>query len=167
VVSFDATAGWLAADDQENAPFFPYNYQAGTQLGYPILDERAELGSLLHYPLSAQVPQEDLPPGVPVRPLNQHLMREIHQWVRLHGSHLIFLYGQDDPWSDQRFVLGPGSRDSVIYTVKGGSHVSPYTELPPDQAQAFVNKLKTWAGLSTSKKSATRTGSASAPPIRP
>ncbi len=41
---YDITAGWLAADDQESAPFFSYNYQAGTQLGYPILDERASSG---------------------------------------------------------------------------------------------------------------------------
>lgn len=163
---FDATAGWLAADDQESGPFFPYNYQAGTQLGYPILDERAELRSLLHYPLAAQVPQEDLPPGVPVRPLSQHLMREIHQWVRAHGNRLLFTYGQFDPWSDQRFTLGPGSRDSAIYTIAGGNHLSPYTDLPAAQAKAFVTKLKTWAGLSSSKNSAKSTRPAYVPPIR-
>ena len=127
---YDVISGWLALDDQEGAPFFPYNYQAGTQLGYPIIDERAELGPLPHYPLSAQVPQQDLPPGVPVRPLNQHLMRAIHAWVLAHGRHLLFLYGQDDPWSAQQFVLGPGTRDSASFTIPGGNHVSPYTDLP-------------------------------------
>lgn len=112
-------------------PYFTYNYQAGTQLGYPIIDERAQLGSLLHYPLSAQVPQQDLPPDIPVRPLDQHLMRAVHQWVLTHGSHLLFLYGQYDPWSAQRFYLGPGATGSAIFTVTGGNHLSPYTDLPP------------------------------------
>lgn len=163
---YDNTAGWLAADDQESGPFFPYNYQAGTQLGYPVIDERAELGSLLHFPLSAQVPGQDLPPGIPVRPLSQHLMRAIHKWVAAHGDHLLFLYGQDDPWSDQRFTLGSGTRDSTIYTIKGGNHLSPYTALPTAEAQAFVTTLKTWAGLSSSRKSAKSTGRAYAPPIK-
>jgi hypothetical protein len=147
---YDVTADWLASDDQEGAPYFAYNYQAGTQLGYPIVDERAQLGSLLHYPLSAQAPQQDLPPNIPKRPLSQRLMRAVNQWVRSHGSHLLFLYGQDDPWSAQRFSLGPGTRDSAIFTIPGGNHLSPYTDLPPAQQKAFVKMLRTWAGLPAS-----------------
>jgi PS-10 peptidase S37 len=145
---FDLVAGWLAADDQENAPFVAYNYQAGTQLGYPILHDGAEFGSLLHYSPLAQQPEQDLPPGVPVRPLSQQLMRAVHQWVLRHGSHLLFLYGQDDPWSSQRFDLGTGSHDSASYTVAGGNHLSPYTDLPAAEQKSFVTMLRTWAGLS-------------------
>jgi hypothetical protein len=137
---------WLASDDQEIRPFFTYDYQAGTQLGYPIVHESSELGSLLHYPLSAQDPEQDMPPGVPMRPLNQTLMRAVHQWVLKHGNRLLFLYGQDDPWSAQRFYLGPGSHDSAIFTIAGGNHLSPYTDLPPAQEKAFVNMLRGWAG---------------------
>jgi hypothetical protein len=138
---------WLSSDDQQMVPFFPYEYQAGTQLGYPIINERAELGSLLHYPLSAQNPEQDMPPSYPVRPLSQQLMRSVHRWVLTHGSHLLFLYGQDDPWSAERFALGPGTCDSAIFTIAGGNHVSPYTDLPPAQQKVFVNMIRTWAGL--------------------
>ena len=155
---YDATVGWLAADDQENVPFLPYNFEAGTQLGYPIIDERAQLGSLLHYPLSAQAPQQDLAPGVPAQPLDQGPMRAVHQWVRTHGSHLLFLYGQYDPWSAQPFTLGPGTRDSASYTIPGGNHVSPYTDLPAAQEQAFVETIRTWAGLPASTGPAETTG---------
>jgi hypothetical protein len=155
---YDAIIGWLGADDQESGPFFPYNYQSGTQLGYPIIHERAELGSLLHYPLSAQAPQQDLPPNIPVRPLSQHLMRAVHQWVRAHGSRMIFLYGQDDPWTAQPFSIGPGTRDSAIFTIRGGNHVSPYTDLPSAQQKAFVEMLRTWAGLPASGSPAETTG---------
>jgi hypothetical protein len=155
---YNVIIGWLGADDQETAPFFAYNYQAGTQLGYPIIDERAELGSLLHYPLSAQNPEQDMPPSIPVRPLSQRLMRAVHQWVRTHGSHLLFLYGQYDPWSAQRFYLGPGTCDSAIFIVKGGDHLSPYTDLPPAQQKAFVETIRTWAGLPPSGGRAQATG---------
>lgn len=147
---YDVVAQWLASDDQESAPYFPYNYQAGTQLGYPILDQRAELGSLLHFPLSAQNPEQDMPPGIPVRPLSQRLMRAVHQWVLTRGSHLLFLYGQEDPWSAERFILGSGTRDSASFTIPGGNHVSPYTDLPAAQRKALVRVLRTWAGLPSS-----------------
>jgi hypothetical protein len=39
-----------------------------------------------------------MPPSIPVRPLSQRLMRAVYRWVFTHGSHLLFLYGQDDPW---------------------------------------------------------------------
>ena len=75
-------------------------------------------------------------------------MRAVHRWVLTHGNHLLFLYGQDDPWSAQRFSLGSGTRDSAIFTIAGGNHVSPYTDLPPAQQKAFVNMLRTWARTS-------------------
>jgi hypothetical protein len=144
---YDDIDGWLASDDQESAPFFPYDYQAGTQLGYPVVHQRAELGSLLHWPLSAQNPEQDMPPSYPVRPLSQHLMRAVHKWVLTHGSNLLFLYGQEDPFSAERFYLGPGTRDSAIFTIAGGNHVSPYTDLPAGEQKVFVQLLQTWAGL--------------------
>ena len=49
-----------------------------------------------------------------MRPLDQGEMRAVHQWVLAHGDHLLFLYGQYDPWSAQPFVLGPGTRDSAL-----------------------------------------------------
>lgn len=145
---YDVVVGWLASDDQQMAPFFTYDYQAGTQLGYPVVDERAQLGSLLHYPLSAQNPEQDLPPGVPARPLSQQLMRAVHQWVHQHGSNILFLYGQDDPWSAEKFSLGSGATGSRIFTIAGGNHVSPYTDLPPAQLKVFVSTLRRWAGVS-------------------
>ncbi len=155
---FDLISGWLAADDQENAPFVAYNYQAGTQLGYPVLHQRAVFGSLLHYTLAAQAPGQDLAPGVPVRPLSQAQMRAVHRWVQTSTRHLLFLYGQDDPWSAQPFVLGPVARGNVIYTIAGGNHLSPYTDLPVGQEQAFVDALRTWAGLSAAGAGAAKAG---------
>jgi hypothetical protein len=155
---FNVISDWLGGDDQQSAPYFAYDYQAGTQLGYPIIHERAELGSLLHYPLSAQNPEQDMPPNIPVRPLNQGLMRAVHQWVLTHGNRLLFLYGGDDPWSAERFSLGPGTRDSAIFTIPGGDHISPYTDLSPAQQKAFVEMIRTWAGLPASGGQAQTTG---------
>lgn len=72
--------------------------------------------------------------------------------------HLLLLYGQDDPWRAQRFILGPGSSDSASYTIAGGNHVTPYTALPPAQQKAFVDRILSWAGLPDSTTPLTTTG---------
>jgi hypothetical protein len=153
---YDAVVGWLGVSDQAGAPYQPYNFQAGTQLGYPLVHEKAQLGHLLHYPLSAEYPEEDMTPNIPRQALDQSLMRAVHGWVKNHGSRLLFLYGQRDPFSAQRFELGPGSSDSAIYVIPNGAHTTPYTALPAVQRTAFVHTLQQWAGVATTSVAGTR-----------
>jgi hypothetical protein len=89
-------------------------------------------------------------------------MRAVHQWVRTHGSNLLFLYGQQDPWSAERFYLGPGTSDSATFTVAGGNHLSPYTDLPAAQQKTFVNMIQAWAGLPATGSPAATAGTAPA-----
>ena len=139
---YDNTAGWLAADDQESGPFFG---RTTTRPG-PSSVTRSSTSApsagiaVALAAVARRCPGQDLPPRqLPVRPLNQHLMRAIHKWVADHGSRLLFLYGQDDPWSTQRFTLGAGTRDSVSYTIKGGNHLSPYTDFACGQGASLCH----------------------------
>jgi hypothetical protein len=144
---YDGVVGWLGVSDQAGAPYFPYNFQAGTQLGYPLVHEKAQLGSLLRYPVSAEYPEEDMPPNIPRQALDQSLMQAVHRWVKVHGNRLLFLYGQLDPFSAERFELGSGTSDSAIYVIANGAHTTPYTALPAQQRTAFVQTLQRWAGV--------------------
>jgi hypothetical protein len=144
---YDGVAGWLGVSDQQGAPYMPYNFQAGTQLGYPLVHEKAQLGHLLHYPLSAEYPEEDMAPDIPRQPLDQSLMRAVHSWVKAHGNRLLFLYGQLDPFSAERFQLGPDTSESAIYVIANGAHTTPYTALPAVQRTSFVHTLQRWAGV--------------------
>jgi hypothetical protein len=144
---YDGVAGWLGVSDQQGAPYQPYNFQAGTQLGYPLVHEKAQLGGLLHYPLSAEHPEEDMAPNIPREPLDQSLMRAVRRWVKTHGNRLLFLYGQLDPFSAERFELGPGTSASAIYVIANGAHTTPYTALPAVQRTSFVHTLQRWAGV--------------------
>lgn len=157
---YDAVVGWLGVSDQQGAPYFPYNFQAGTQLGFPLVHEKAQLGSLLHYPLSAEYPEEDMPPNIPHQPLDESLMRAVHRWVKSHGNRLLFLYGQLDPFSAERFEFGSGTTDSAIYIIPNGAHTTPYTTLPTQQRTAFVNTLQRWAGVAGSSVARTAQPSA-------
>ncbi len=157
---YDNTVGWLLLDDQQSDPYFAYNYQAGAELGWPIIHEPA-LQPWLHFTSAAQRPQEDLPPSIPRPTLDQDLMRAVHDWVASHGKHLLFLYGEQDPWRAQPFVLGSGSVDSAIYVVPGGDHTSSYLLLPTAERNQFISRIQRWAGVTS--RSATGQSSASNP----
>jgi hypothetical protein len=144
---YDANVGWLGVDDQQSEPFIPYTYQAATQLGWPTVDLRGPLGRLLHYQLSAQQPTEGFPPYLPSTRFDPNTMRDIDHWVRTQGAQLAFLYGQFDPWSALPFQLGAGSRDSYVYTVPGGNHLSGIFILPAGPQAALIATLQRWAGV--------------------
>lgn len=138
--------GWLSFDDQQNAEFVPYEYQAMMQLGWPTVDLRAQLGRLLHYPLSAQGFDDYLPPDLPPTRFDSKPMRDVDRWVRTHGSHLAFLYGEHDPWGAQPFRLGPGSRDSYVYVAPGVGHVFNTSTMPAGPRAELIATLRRWAG---------------------
>jgi PS-10 peptidase S37 len=88
-----------------------------------------------------------LPADVP-KPKHTNLWSiDADLWVRLQGEHLMFVYGETDPWGAERYTLGPGSRDAAVYTVAGGSHLAEISDLPFDQRFEAVSRLRKWAGL--------------------
>ncbi len=130
--------------DQGLEPYIPYYYQAATELGSPAAPER-DLLDLLHYPgffgARAFVPAE-----IPVR-FHPLAMLDIDLWVRLFGRRLLFVYGSNDPWSAEPFELGPGTRDSYVYTVAGGNHGSVIGRLPLSERYEAANRLRAWVNL--------------------
>lgn len=129
--------------DDSIAYFGPYYYQAATQLGEAALAE-AHLADLLLFP-GTDVPVTYVPAGVPAT-FDPAVMLDVDAWVKGSGAQLMFIYGEDDPWSAGAFELG-GAVDSFRFYVAGGNHGAGIAELAPgDRAQATA-ALRRWAGL--------------------
>ncbi|MET1074320.1 MAG: S28 family serine protease [Umezawaea sp.] len=151
----DDTVGFDFYTDAGVAPYTPYYYQSGTQLGSPKADERA-VADLLRYPGSS-VPRSFVPAEIPMR-FQPGVMRDVDDWVRRAGRTLLFVYGGDDPWGAEPFRLGPGTRDSFSFTVPGGNHGADIAKLPePQRAQAKATVLR-WADVPASIQAATFDG---------
>ena len=43
-----------------------------------------------------------------------------------------------------------GTRKSAIFTIAGGNHVSPYTDLPAAQQKIFVQMIDSWVTVQAS-----------------
>jgi hypothetical protein len=135
----DAHATWGNFSDASVDAFGPYYYQAAIELGYPDIDEE---GLALSYPDSDVAPVYS-PPGV-ATPYDAAAMPDVANWVETEGQRLLFIYGENDPWSAGAFSLGAAG-DSFRYTVPAGNHGSRIVQLgATDQAQA-LETVSRWA----------------------
>lgn len=144
--SLDTIAGLSFYSDQGLAPYIPYYYQAGTELGWPS-PKFKHLRPLLRYESSYQ-PRTYVPRDIRMRFDNGRAMRDIDRWVKWNANHMLFLYGSNDPWGSEPFRLGWGSRDSAVYVAPGMNHSARLINtLPADEKAKSIAFVKRWAGV--------------------
>lgn len=138
------TPPWFWSDLLVRA-YEPYYWQAAVELGYPAYDE-ANLEGLLVYP-GIDVAASYVEPGPGKQPtFDADAMPEIAEWLDSSGSQILFVYGENDPYTAAAF--DPSAADTVKYVAPGGNHGSRILDLPAaDQADALA-ALATWTGVS-------------------
>ncbi|MEV4382577.1 S28 family serine protease [Streptosporangium sp. NPDC049644] len=139
----DDLADFSFHTDQGIARYIPYYYQAASQLGWPEL-KFAHLRHLTRYPKLYQ-PNSVLPPEL--RPKHDPKpMLDVDRWVRKESSRMMFIYGENDPWSAERFT--PSQNDSHLYVAPRIGHSANISWLSPADRAAAIATLERWAGLS-------------------
>ncbi|WP_437324887.1 S28 family serine protease [Sorangium sp. So ce381] len=133
-VSAGADAAYLA--------FEPYYWQCYTELGAPMPDT-ADVADLLTFDWRSV----DRLPSIPVEPeFLPAAMEDVARWVATEGSELLFIYGENDPWSAGAFDLG-AAVDSYRYFAPGENHGAHIGGLAPADRDAAVATLARWAGV--------------------
>jgi hypothetical protein len=140
----DGVVSFAFYTDQGLEPYIPYYFQAGTQLGWPMPSFR-HLRGLLRYP-GLYEPRAIVPRELPMhfQPLR---MLDIDLWVRLRGSELLFVYGENDPWGAEPFQISPWTRDSYWYEADGGNHGSNISRLTRSEQLVARAAVQRWAGV--------------------
>ncbi|MFF2525352.1 S28 family serine protease [Streptomyces liangshanensis] len=139
----DRTAGLANYTDETLVPLTPYFYQLGTQLGYPQY-RTPHLADLLRHP-GVQDVRTYVSRDIPLR-FQPHAMADIDRWVRTEGSGLLFVYGENDAATAERFRLGPGSRDARVLVAPGTDHRARIASLAPEDATRATATVLRWAG---------------------
>lgn len=138
--------GLTAFSDDNQLPYVPYFYQSGTQLGYPdIVSISTPIADLLRYP-GLDTPRTFVPADIPM-PIDPLAMADIDRWVKERGTQLLFIYGQNDPWSAEPFEPGAGTTDSYWYTAPGANHGARIGLLAASDQLDAVNTVFRWAGI--------------------
>ncbi|WP_405993169.1 S28 family serine protease [Streptomyces sp. NBC_00986] len=142
--SVDTISGFSFYTDQGLDPYTPYYYQAGTQLGAPTIKFPYIEKKYLRY--GYQPPRNFVPRSIPMR-FQPGAMRDVDSWVRHHADHMLFVYGQNDPWGAERFAVGKGSKDSYVFTAPGLNHGANVAGLTADQKALATARILAWAGV--------------------
>ncbi|MFD3583300.1 S28 family serine protease [Streptomyces sp. NPDC058683] len=142
--SVDTISGFSAYTDQGLEPYTPYYYQAGTQLGAPTIEFPYIEKKYIRY--GYQPPRNFVPRSIPMR-FQPHAMRDVDSWVKHHAHHMLFVYGQNDPWGAERFRVGRGSKDSYVLTAPGLNHGANVAGLVADEKSLATARILDWAGL--------------------
>jgi hypothetical protein len=139
---FDSVGYTLFSADPYVLGFEPYYWQAYTQLGTPGVDT-SHIDDLLTVDFSTvdDLPSIDLDPV-----FDPKAMQDISSWLTTEGSRILFIYGQNDPWTSSEFELGAAT-DSYKFVVPGGNHGSVIAGLLPSDQQTALGALEAWTGV--------------------
>jgi hypothetical protein len=134
----------ILASDQTLVDFGAYYYQASAQLGsYGPRALEKHIKSRLQHPGTYRVERYSTLPVTHVDPFS---VPEVQLWLALRGERIMFIYGENDPWSAGAFHLG-GADDSYKYTVPSGNHGASISQLPEPQLTEAAATLARWAGV--------------------
>lgn len=114
-------------------------YQFYTQLGYYEYDEKAFRKYLKNkdYPNSAFVPKDAVINWDP------SYQQKLKKFMKSNPEHMIFIYGEADPWGATGAEIKPGSR-SIKMVQKGGTHGAQISTLSPEQKKLVMDTLEKW-----------------------
>ncbi|MFI8187363.1 S28 family serine protease [Streptomyces sp. NPDC085946] len=142
--SVDTISGFSFYTDQGLEPYTPYYYQAGTQLGAPTIHFPHIERKYLRY--GYQPPRNFVPREIPMR-FQPSVMRDVDRWVRHNARHMLFVYGENDPWGAEPFRLGKGAEDSYVLTAPGLNHGANVAGLVAEEKALATARILDWAGV--------------------
>jgi hypothetical protein len=147
---FDSVANFVGSYDDATLLYYsPYYYQAAVQLGAP---ESAGLGleDLLSYP-GQNVPGAYPPVGV-AKPFDPGAMLAVSNWAQNEAQHILFVYGQNDPWSAGAYEIGTGA-ETYRFFAPNGNHGSGISDLTLADQSIALAALESWTGVAPLQKS--------------
>ncbi|NUO48984.1 MAG: hypothetical protein HOV80_09025, partial [Polyangiaceae bacterium] len=125
--------------------FEPYYFQAATQLGDPAIDE-SYLAPWLTVPLGLGAPDFVHPGPTKQMVFQPEVMPDIQNWVLGEGSQLLFVYGENDPWTAGAFEVS-GFNETMKFTAPNGNHGSGIASLVGPEQNVATNAVLLWSGL--------------------
>jgi hypothetical protein len=123
--------------------FAPYYYQSACQLGNPSGVPRLQ---------GVRYPDQDRPAAYPpfgvTKAFDPAPMLDIQTWVSNSAEKILFLYGENDPWTAGAFEVPAAAqaRDNHRFVVPNGNHGSHLALLPEPQRSEAYALLARWLG---------------------
>ena len=127
--------------------FKPFFYQANYELGYYGYDEK---------PFRKYLKQSDYPntiwgPTGKIMPYNAKTMKFVNHFLQNEGNQIIYIYGENDPWSASQVKL-KGKTDALKVVIAKGDHSADISLMSETQREEVYEKLEKWLGVEITAK---------------
>ncbi len=73
-------------------------------------------------------------------------MEDINKWLLTQGNNILYIYGENDPWSAPHLEY-LGATNAEMFWVKNGNHFSFIRTLSEAQQEQVLQTLESWLGL--------------------
>ena len=128
--------------DEYLTTYEPYYWQAARQLGAPGTDESA-FADLLLYP-GLDLPTTFIWPDKTPE-FDPEAMQDLAAWMDSEATAMLFIYGENDPWTAGAYAADPG-HDVHRFIAPGGNHLSTIADLSEADRARVYERLEAWAG---------------------
>ncbi|HES59891.1 MAG TPA: hypothetical protein ENO18_05605, partial [Caldithrix sp.] len=126
--------------DKANKYFHSFFYQALTQTGfynYDIEPFKGLLTKVIEPNFTMALP-EDVEVSFDPKP-----MQDIKNWLDEHGNNIIYIYGENDPWSASAVELS-GKTNALKMVKKEGDHRTRINSFPDEEKEVILETLEKW-----------------------
>lgn len=72
------------------------------------------------------------------------LMKKINAWLQTEGNKMMYIYGENDPWSASGVEI-PGQVEAFRFNLQGGNHYTFIRSFPDEERAIILSMLKDWA----------------------
>lgn len=118
--------------------------QAARELGYYGYDTRPFKKYLTIKSSKDYLRRLMLPEELREMPFDKTLSRRIKKFLKKEDPKMIFIYGQNDPWTAAGVTWLKGKKNIHVFIQPGGSHLARIHTLTEEQQQEVKQLLKQW-----------------------
>lgn len=118
----------------------PFYYQAMTEIGmydYPFSPFRAYLDDTTNITF-----EHTMADSMRVT-FDPTVTRDVHDWLKKHGNRMMYIYGEQDPWTATAFTPSEKT-DAVKFVNPGGSHSTRIKSFPLTMQDSIYTVLEKW-----------------------
>lgn len=120
--------------------------QAARELGYYGYDIRPFKRYLTIRTSKDYLRRLMLPEELREMPFDKRLGHKITRFLKQNDPKMIFIYGENDPWSAAGVTWLKGKKQTHVFVQPGGSHLARMHTLPEAMQQEVKALLKEWIG---------------------
>ena len=109
-----------------------------------VLNAIDKITSNIEVVVTVSADAAELPEDLKNMKFDKTLSKQIVRFLKKNDPKMIFIYGQNDPWTAAGVTWLKDKKNIHVFVEPGGSHLARIGTMPEDQKQKVMSLLKGW-----------------------